>query len=159
MMSLVKPFAASAPPPRAGSARNACAAALLGLILLAPAHGQEIVPMREWLRDVEKLYTEVLDPLTEKFASEECVPGFGYHSDLYFQHLQRIRSELNSTSYLLFREMVLITAQDVGRFYHVDPNKPSGICRQWDAWSGIRRHIDNKIEFIGNIFAMSGWRQ
>ena len=115
--------------------------------------------MREWLRDVEKLQTEVLNPLTEKFTSEECVPAFGYHSDLYFQRLQTIRSDLNSTSYLLFRELMLITAQDVGRFFAAEHKASAGLCKQWDAWSGILRHVDNKLEFIGNIFAMSGWRQ
>lgn len=130
------------------------AVVLLALSLAVPASA-EVVPMREWLRDIEKLQAEVLQPLTEEFASGECNPNFGFHSDRYLRRLQAIRAEINSISYLLFREMMLITAEDVGKYY--GPHVDSGICQQWQPWDGILLHVENKIEFIGNVFAMTGW--
>ena len=142
------------------SARLACALALALALATGGAHAADdpLVPMRDWLRDVEKLQTVVLDPLNKQFTGEDCIPVLGYYLSGYLQRLKTLRGELHVKSYLLFREVGLVTAQDVGIYVEGGPPEQTGACRNWDVWSdGVLPHIENKIEFIGNVFALTSW--
>jgi hypothetical protein len=124
------------------------------LLMSAQAHAQGDsrninISIREWLNDVEVLRSEVLKPLREQFKTADCP----VHMDDYFREyllsLQKIRAKIASISYLVFREVFLITAQDLAPVDHLIPC-PGEINK----WTLFESHIQNKLEFTGNIFAI-----
>lgn len=135
-------------------------AGLLSVCLAGPGglHAAEVVDLREWLQNVETLEEEVIRPLEEQFAQEACVPSLGYYLNHYLEALKKIRGKLHIKSYLIFREIGLITAQDVGIYVDSGPPEQTGACIKWQVWQdGVHVHFKNKIEFVGNIFSLTVW--
>ena len=104
--------------------------------------------MREWARDLEQLQVQVLDPLGETFAGETCQDSFDPYFEALLNQVRELKTTISSITYLLFRETVLSTAQDLVLL----ENKLS--CDRFDKWSILRAHIENKLDYTGDVFAL-----
>lgn len=136
--------------PNSAQLYHGLAARLLGLalVLSAPLSDAQQFSLRTWDEDTKVLESEVLQPLTERFASQACEPGMGTYISAYSSALVELRGAVASQSYLLFREAALITAEE----FH--PYRQRVSCKLIDRWQYFVNAIRKKINLLGNALTI-----
>lgn len=103
---------------------------------------------RAWTNDTKAFNSQVLEPLTAELKGQECIEDVGQYIVILLDKLPDIRATVGSKSYLLFREAIVATAEELGQF------EEELTCAVVDRWIIIKHHIERKIEFLGNVFAI-----
>ncbi|MCB1715252.1 MAG: hypothetical protein KDK05_08965, partial [Candidatus Competibacteraceae bacterium] len=106
------------------------------------------VSLRQWSNDVERLGTDVLQPLREEMQQVDCHESFGFYIQAYLEKLKSLRTSVSSMNYLVFREMGLSIAQSLGAFGR------ELSCDKIDKWLLIESLLKQMTEYTGNIFSL-----
>ena len=121
---------------------------LIILLLLGSTAWAAGVSLRQWSNDVERLGTDVLQPLREEMQQVDCHESFGFYIQAYLEKLKSLRTSVSSMNYLVFREMGLSIAQSLGAFGR------ELSCDKIDKWLLIESLLKQMTEYTGNIFSL-----
>ena len=107
------------------------------------------ISIREWSNDLDKLQTQVIEPLREYFTDQPCQRGLGPYASVFLEKLQTIQAEVSSFSYLLFREIALATTESL------IPLEDKLTCQDTkDKWGLIEHQFEVKVRFASHILAL-----
>ena len=109
---------------------------------------QNKISIRQWTNDVELLKQQVLEPLKERFAQQGCSDDQGIYYRALLDEVKKLRGELNSITYLLFREILLSTGEAMA------PLAPIIKCANIDIWEIFESGINARLEYTGNVFSI-----
>lgn len=121
----------------------------LYLVAISTTISAAELSIREWSNDLEAFRNDVFTPLSEQFSSQQCIDDMGQYIVPFLDKLPEIQVKIASKSYLLLRESIVSTAQELGRF------EKQINCSVLDRWQIIKHHIERKIQFLGNLFAIT----
>lgn len=122
----------------------------VAVLLLVPqlACGQSF-DVRQWNSDAGDFTTNVIDVLNDQYQQRECMNETGDYLGDLFGELRKLKGKMHSRSYLLLRDAILITAEDLAPF------DQEITCQVIDRWRLIRTHLYSKIELIGNVLMIT----
>lgn len=128
--------------------RRAPALALLALcaILLCPGLAAEDMGIRQWSNDSKIFLEQVLKPVGKHFEGRDCTVSFADYFGPLFIQLRAIKTTVAAKSYLLFRDIITVSAEELAPFEAVLQ------CEMLNRWEFLNLHIRSKIELIGNVF-------
>lgn len=121
---------------------------LIILLLLGGSAWAAGGALRQWSNDVERLGTDVLQPLREDMQQVDCKESFGFYVQAYLEKLKIIKTSVSSMNYLVFREMGLSIGQSLGAFGR------DLSCDHIDKWLLIESLLKQMTEYTGNIFSL-----
>lgn len=127
-----------------------CVSALVFLALLAillrPGFGAEDMGIRQWSNDSKIFLEQVLKPVGKHFEGRDCTVSFADYFGPLFIQLRAIKTTVAAKSYLLFRDIITVSAEELAPFEAVLQ------CEMLNRWEFLNLHIRSKIELIGNVF-------
>lgn len=128
---------------------NALTAALLLCLAWPVTLAAAEFSIRQWSNDSSSFISEVLEPVAADFAERGCVEEIDFYVGPLFEKLRHIKTKVSSKSYLLLRDIILVTAEDLAPF------EEQITCEVVDRWRFVRQHVETKIELIGNVLMIT----
>ena len=113
---------------------------------LHPCVSAEEMGIRQWSNDSKIFFEQVLIPVRENFSGRDCNVGFADYFGPLFVQLRAIKTTVTAKSYLLFRDIITVSAEELAPFEHVLQ------CEMMNRWEFLELHLRSKIELIGNVF-------
>ena len=102
--------------------------------------------IRQWSNDSKIFLEQVLKPVGKHFEGRDCTVSFADYFGPLFIQLRAIKTTVAAKSYLLFRDIITVSAEELAPFEAVLQ------CEMLNRWEFLNLHIRSKIELIGNVF-------
>ena len=106
----------------------------------------EKIGIRQWSNDSQIFFEQVLKPMRESFVERDCTANFTDYFGSLFNQLRTIKTTVTAKSYLLLREIITVSAEELAPF------ELALQCEVLNRWELLEIHLRSKTELVGNMF-------